>query len=93
MRDAANVRIDLHFPSGQKYFSITFKRRKNQSLVQYWPEVSSDQETWQSGNGKVQEVGSVNLNTDFEVVTYQDLTAITENNPRFIRLRVVMNEN
>ena len=79
--------------SGQKYFSLVFKRRKNQSIVQYHPEVSADQSAWFSGNGHVREISAVSLNADFELVTYQDLTPITIGNPRFIRLRIVTDLN
>lgn len=91
--DEKVVYTSIEDVGGQKHFSLTFKRRKNQSLVQYLPEVSSDQESWVTGGANVQQIDLVSLSADFELVTYQDLTPISTSSPRFFRLRVVMNEN
>jgi fibronectin type 3 domain-containing protein len=78
---------------GQKYFSLTFRRRKNQPLLNYLPEVSSDKITWNSGVSYVRQVSAFDLNTEIEVVTYQDLVPVTPAAPRFFRLRVVKTTN
>jgi hypothetical protein len=73
----------------EKHASLTFPRRKNQSLVQYQPEVSSDKVTWYSGPGVLAEIGRQDRDNEFEVVTFQDLTSIEPTRTRFIRLKIV----
>jgi hypothetical protein len=75
--------------SGTKYSSLTYVRRKKQSLVQYIPEVSADKIAWNSGPSAVRENSVVSLDATFERVNCQDLTPISAGSPRFIRLRVV----
>jgi hypothetical protein len=74
-----------------KHLSITFPRRKNQSLVQYQPEVSSDKITWLSGPDAVVEMGWQDRGAQFELVTFQDLTKVEPAVIRFIRLKVTRN--
>jgi len=75
--------------SGVKYSALSFVRRVNEPLLQYVPEVSSDKLTWSSGTGFVQQVRVVPLSTGFETVYVQDLTPVSAQAPRFIRLRII----
>lgn len=74
---------------GQKYATITFFRRKNDPLLQYIPEVSTNKVTFLSGPSYIVQTGVSSVDAIFEVASYQDLTAIGTNTSRFIRLRVV----
>jgi hypothetical protein len=76
---------------GGPYLSLTFKRRKDNSVLslQYIPEVSGDAQTWSSVN--LLPVSVVPLDAQFDWVTVSDLTATTVSSPRFIRLRIVEN--
>lgn len=86
------VAVDLmEGPNAENFAVLLFPRRKNQSLVEYIPEVSSDRATWNSGSGAVLEVDRWDQDSEFEVVMVQDLTPIGPDNPRYIRLRVVRN--
>ena len=72
-----------------KHQTLTFKRRKNDSSLVYVPEVSGDMVNWSSGGGFIQQIGTTDLNAEFEEVTVKDLTPLAPGSPRFIRLRVV----
>ena len=75
--------------SGVKYSALSFVRRVNEPLLQYVPEVSLDKVTWSSGTSFVQQVRVVPLSTGFETVYVQDLTPVSAQTPRFIRLRII----
>jgi len=85
----ANVSSTLIDVSGTKYSGLSYVRRKNQTLIQYIPEVSADKVAWTSGSAAVRENSVVSLDSTFERVNCQDLTPISAGSPRFIRLRVV----
>ena len=84
---AASV-VDI---GSNKYLALTFNRRKNETLLQYVPEVSSDKQTWTSGSSFVRQIATSNLDAAFEVATFQDLTSLAPGSPRFIRLRIIKN--
>ncbi len=69
---------------------LTFVRRKNDASLQYLPEVSADHVHW-NGQAAVRELNVTPLSAEFEGVTYQDLTPVPTNQPRFIRLRIIKN--
>ncbi len=75
-----------------QYLTITFNRRLGDPQLQYFPEVSADQQTWSTGTGMVLQTSVTPLNTDFERVTFQDLVPVTPDTPRFMRLRVVLTQ-
>jgi hypothetical protein len=77
--------------AGNKYLWLTYKHRVNEPLLQYIPEVSVDKQAWSSGSGSLTEIGRSPLGAGFETITQQDLTPVTPDHPRFIRLRVVRN--
>jgi hypothetical protein len=88
----ATVEMDLvEGANAERFSAIIFPRRKNQALIQYIPEVSSDRVTWNSGPAAVSEVDRWDEDNDFEVVMFQDLTPIGPDGIRYIRLRVVRN--
>lgn len=73
---------------GNQYLTLTFNSRINEPLIQYIPEVSSDNAVW---SATTQRTAVTPLNAEFERVTYQDTVPITSQAARFIRLRVVLN--
>lgn len=73
---------------GSIFANLTFKRR-NISLLNYITEVSSDMRSWYSDPGHVQVMSVSPLDSDFDFVTFKDLTPVSPNAPRFTRLRIV----
>lgn len=73
---------------GSRYFTLSYSRRKNEPLLQYVPEVSSDDQTWNSGSSFIRELSAVDAGAGLETVSCQDLTVVAPGAPRFFRLRV-----
>ena len=71
------------------YASLVFRRRKNEPMLSYVPEVSADGQLWNSGSNFVKETSVTGLDSVFEAVVCQDLTPVVLSSPRFFRLRVV----
>jgi hypothetical protein len=74
--------------NGQNYLVISFRRRLDDFNLVYIPEVSSDLVTWDSGLEFFEFSNALGIDQRFEERTYRDLTPITSNSSRFIRLRV-----
>ena len=71
------------------YASLVFRRRKNEPMLSYVPEVSADGQVWNSGSNFVKETSVTGLDSVFEAVVCQDLAPVVLSSPRFFRLRVV----
>ena len=78
--------------SGSKYATISFRARKNEPLLQYVPEVSSDGQAWLSGPAYLQPLSTTSIDATFETDVVRDLTPLDPSTPRFIRLRVIKND-
>ena len=76
--------------AGNQYLAIQFKRRKTSPGLPllYLVEVSSDGQTWYSDALNVGTPVVTPLDSEFDLVSLQDLTPTTSLAPRFIRLHV-----
>jgi hypothetical protein len=74
---------------GADYLTLTFRRRRNASWLQYIPEVSGDNQVWFSDTGHLLETTIAPKDDQFDIVTVKDQTPALSSSPRFIRLRVV----
>jgi Big-like domain-containing protein len=74
--------------SGNQYLTLTYNSRIAEPLLQYVTEVSADNVTW---SATAQRTANIQVNPQFERVTYQDTVPITSETARFMRLRVVKN--
>lgn len=72
---------------GSTFMTLTFKKRNDPGL-DYFPEVSADKLSWSSDAGHLQVVSQSAIDSEFHLVIAQDLTPITPNAPRFMRLRI-----
>ncbi|HVV71169.1 MAG TPA: hypothetical protein VHI52_06675, partial [Verrucomicrobiae bacterium] len=74
-----------------QYATLQFKRRKmfGGISIQYIPEVSADRQIWYSDAAHVQEVGTIFLDEQFDLVVVQDQFPTSASTPRFLRLRVL----
>jgi hypothetical protein len=88
---SAGVISDLVEVNGKKYLTLTFRQLKNAAGIQYLPQVSGDKQTWLSGAGAVQLLSATDLDAQTQSVSYQDLTPIETQSPRFMRLKIVRN--
>lgn len=82
------IQLSTFVEAGSTYATLTFKRR-NTSLLDYIPEVSADMKSWYSDPGHVQVTTVSPLDSDFDSVTFKDLTPVSPNAPRFARLRII----
>lgn len=79
--------------AGQRRLALTFPRRKGVTQLHYVPEVSSDRTNWWGTSDALRQTAVVTRDAEFELATYEDLTAIEPQQPRFMRLRVIKDEN
>ncbi len=87
--DQQGLTVSMAPAPGGPYLSMQYKRRKNIVGLQYVPEVSSDKQNWLSDTGHVEEVSVTSLDSQFDWVTAEDLTAVTASAPQLIRLKVI----
>ena len=75
---------------GADFFNLTFRARTGDSTIQYVPQATSNPDSWPTGTdmGGMQLVGS-QVEGGFTVRTYRDSVAVTQGNPRFVRLKVI----
>jgi hypothetical protein len=71
----------------QDYLTLTYERLKGASDIRYIVEVSSDLMSWDSGAEYTTRVQTIN-NTETEIIAVRDLSPITSERKRFMRLRV-----
>ncbi|MEN8743570.1 MAG: putative Ig domain-containing protein [Lentimonas sp.] len=71
----------------QDYLTLTYERLKGASDIRYIVEVSSDLINWSSGAEHTTRVQTIN-NTETEIIAVRDLSPITSERKRFMRLRV-----
>jgi len=88
---SAGIASDLVEINGKKYLTITFRQLKNAAFLQYLPQVSGDKQDWWGGSGAVQLLSATDLDAQTQLVTYQDLTPVDPQTPRFMRLKVIRN--
>lgn len=74
--------------SGDKYITMTFKRRKATPGLNYVAEVSGDKATWNSDGAHVEQVAVTPLDDQTDWVTVRDRVAITPSVPRWMRLKI-----
>ena len=74
---------------GTNYASVVFRRRKNEPMLSYVPEVSADGQVWNPGSNAVKVTSLTSLDSTYEAVVYQDLIPVAPLSSRYFRLRVV----
>ncbi|HZR18483.1 MAG TPA: fibronectin type III domain-containing protein [Verrucomicrobiae bacterium] len=79
--------------SGSPYLAIQYKRRKDVVGLQYIPEVSTNNQSWLSDAGHVQEISVATLDSQFDWVTALDQTPVSATAAQFIRLKVILGTN
>lgn len=84
---AAPVELSVSSMNQQDYLALTYERLKGASDLRYVVEVSSDLQNWDSGSAHTTRVQTIN-NSDTEVISVRDLTPMSDQNQRFMRLRV-----
>ena len=79
--------------TGSSYLTLQFLKRHNpvDFPLQYVPEVSADNKTWYSDVANVIQVSVTPVDSQFDQVIVRDLTPVTSDAPRFIRLRIIQN--
>ena len=85
------VSVELFANAGQQYARITFKQLKNDSSVQYVPEVSTDRQTWSSNSSQIQFISTTSLNEEFNTVVYHTVSSVAVGQPLYLRLKVAKN--
>ena len=74
------------------HLTITYRRRSDATQISYVVETSVDLVTWDFGPGVVEPVGAVQDNGDGTVTeTVRVITPTTEDDARYIRLRILLN--
>jgi hypothetical protein len=79
--------------SGAQFQSLTFNRRKSDASLTYVPQVSSDKQSWSSAAGAVVPTATNSVDSNFDAVTYADLTPVVPGRPRFFQLNVLRYSN
>jgi hypothetical protein len=87
----AGISSDIVAINGSTYLTLTFKQRKNEPLLQYLPQVSSDKQNWTSSLAEVPLLNISTYDAELNLVTYRDSVAIIADHARFIRLKVLRN--
>jgi hypothetical protein len=89
----SGILVGLTQAAGNSYLAMKFKRRANAAslLLQYVPEVSGDNRTWNSDSANVTQLSVTPLDSQFDWVTVRDQTPTLPTTRRFIRLRVIQN--
>lgn len=88
---SAGLIVSVATYGGSRYLEMTFKCRNTPVRLQYVPEVSADGLSWYSDSTHIQQVARTNLDSLFDSVTVQDVTAVTIASPRSIRLKITHN--
>src|SRR5690606_11507997 len=85
----ADATADVHPAVGRSsnHLTLTYVRRTDVSL-NYIVEVSGDLGPWQAGGGFTEEVSTMPIDGQTEFVTVRDLSLISDNVRRFMRLHV-----
>ena len=78
--------------NGKSYLTISFNRRRSDTTVNYVVETSTDGVRWRSGSACVRDLGTVEIDPEFERVTCRDAVPLSALRPRFIRLKVIKME-
>ena len=85
------VRSEVRTEGNSHYHYLIFSRRKNDTTLQYAPQVSEDKQNWNSGMGSVIQISTTTIDDNLETVAYKDLTPINQGQPRFFHLAVSRN--
>lgn len=73
---------------GLYYARMMYRRRTNDSLLVYRPEVSADRQTWASGANAITTISIAPAGTNFEDVIVEDRTPVIAGAPRYFQLKV-----
>jgi alpha-tubulin suppressor-like RCC1 family protein len=84
---SATTTSSLNSINQQDYLTLTYERLKGASDIRYIVEVSSDLINWNSGTDHTTRVQTIN-NAETEIISVRDLTPISTEIKRFMRLRV-----
>lgn len=84
---AAPAELSVSSINQQDYLTLTYERLRGAADLRYVVEVSSDLQNWESGSEQTTRVQTISL-SDTEVISVRDLTPMSDQNKRFIRLRV-----
>ena len=71
-----------------EYLTLTYRRNKLATDIDYRVEVSNDLKEWDSSTGSTVEIGVTNLDAETELVVIRDILPISSSPKRFMRLRV-----
>jgi hypothetical protein len=72
---------------GDTFLIMTFKRRQTTTALEYVPEVSGDKLTWYADATHVQEISTLPVDDQFDLVTVRDLIPTVATAPRYFRIR------
>ena len=84
---SATTTSSLNSINQQDYLTLTYERLKGASDIRYIVEVSSDLINWDSGTDHTTRIQTIN-NAETEIISVRDLTPISTEIKRFMRLRV-----
>ena len=85
------INLEIHEAAGQRYFEFTFRRRLNNSLVEYIPEGRVQGGDWQAGEDMFESLESVPIDHALELARVRCRQALDANSPQLFRLRVRLN--
>jgi len=86
--EALRTSVAKSTTDGLYHARMTFRRRKNDPLMTYRPEVSSDRRVWRSGPDNVVEIHLTSISNEFEEVTVEDRSPLTAGGTRYFQLFV-----